>query len=80
MAGSVKSDIVFILLVCTDRIAVTCGMISQYNISDPAKKYGVRNLANVVIKRLKIQGFIVFDSDFGVRIFHVQRLPNLGMI
>lgn len=48
-----------------DRIAVTCGMVSQYNISDPDKKYGVKNLGNVVSKRLKMQGFIVFDPDFG---------------
>ncbi len=55
-------------------------MISQYNISDPDKKYGVKNLGNVVSKRLKMQGFIVGDPDFGVRIFSVPLLPNLGMI
>lgn len=80
MAGSVMTDIVFILRACTDGIAVTCGMISQSNISDPDKKYGVKNLGNVVSKRLKIQGFIVFDPDFGVRIVSVQLLPNPRMI
>lgn len=44
---------------------VTCGMISQYNISDPDKQYGVKNLPNVVTKRLKMQGFIVGDPGFG---------------
>ena len=44
---------------------VTCGMVSQYNITDPEKKYGIKNLSNVVSKRLKMQGFIVSDPDFG---------------
>lgn len=47
------------------RFAVTCGMVSQYNISNPDKKYGVKNMSNVVSKRLRIQGFIVGDPDFG---------------
>lgn len=40
-------------------------MISQYNISKPEERYGIKNLMNVVSKRLKIQGFIVADPDFG---------------
>ena len=40
-------------------------MISQYNISDPDKRYGVKNLGAVVAKRLKMQGFIVFDANMG---------------
>lgn len=40
-------------------------MVSQYNISDPDKKYGVKNLGAVVGKRLKMQGFIVFDENMG---------------
>jgi len=39
---------------------VACGMISQYNTQD---LYGVRNLFVVVTKRLRIQGFIVFDHQ-----------------
>lgn len=39
------------------RIAV-CGMISQYNL-DEGK--GIRNLIHVVIKRIKIQGFLLRD-------------------
>lgn len=38
---------------------VACGMISQYNASEPAP--GPRNLGLVVGRRLKIQGFIVSD-------------------
>ncbi|KAG0050771.1 hypothetical protein BGZ83_004460 [Gryganskiella cystojenkinii] len=37
---------------------VACGMISQYNNPHP---YGIKNLMNVVAKRLTIQGFIVSD-------------------
>ncbi|KAI4198714.1 MAG: hypothetical protein LQ350_005098 [Teloschistes chrysophthalmus] len=44
---------------------VTCGMISQYNASSEGERYGVKNLGNVVTKRLKMQGFIVGDPGFG---------------
>lgn len=40
------------------RIAV-CGMISQYN--DTAPTPGPSNLAMIIIKKLKIEGFIVFE-------------------
>ncbi|KAF2766200.1 NAD(P)-binding protein [Teratosphaeria nubilosa] len=43
---------------------VACGMISQYN-KAPADQYGVKNLMNVVAKRLTMRGFIVFDPDMG---------------
>ena len=38
---------------------VACGMISQYNASEPAP--GPRNLGLIVGRRLRIQGFIVSD-------------------
>ncbi|KAI9304133.1 hypothetical protein BJ944DRAFT_267302 [Cunninghamella echinulata] len=37
---------------------IACGMISQYNTTEP---YPIRNLIKVVSKRLKIQGYIVSD-------------------
>ncbi|KAK3814182.1 MAG: hypothetical protein J3Q66DRAFT_300489 [Benniella sp.] len=37
---------------------VVCGMISQYNTQNP---YGVRNLTNIVGKRLTMRGFIASD-------------------
>jgi NADPH-dependent curcumin reductase CurA len=40
------------------RIAV-CGMISQYNATEP--QAGPTNLAMLIIKKLKVEGFIVFD-------------------
>lgn len=43
---------------------VACGMISQYNLK-PEQHYGVKNLMQVVAKRLTIRGFIVADPDFG---------------
>lgn len=43
---------------------VACGMISQYN-AKPGEAYGVKNLMQVVGKRLKIQGFIVGDENMG---------------
>ena len=37
---------------------IVCGMISQYNVTEP---YGVRNLRYVLTNRIKMQGMIVFD-------------------
>jgi len=40
------------------RISV-CGMISQYNASEPVP--GPYNLINILVRRAKMQGFIVTD-------------------
>lgn len=64
-----------IRLACVDRVAVACGMISQYNITNVDKKYGIKNLGLVVRKRLKMQGFIFSDPDFGVRVSSVLLFP-----
>jgi hypothetical protein len=37
---------------------IVCGMISQYNVTEP---YGVRNLRFVLTNRIRMQGMIVFD-------------------
>ena len=37
---------------------IVCGMISQYNVTEP---YGVKNLRFVLTNRIKVQGMIVFD-------------------
>jgi NADPH-dependent curcumin reductase CurA len=42
------------------RIAV-CGMISQYNCLD--KPEGVHNLLHLIVKRIRIEGFLVHDYD-----------------
>ncbi|XP_021774767.1 2-alkenal reductase (NADP(+)-dependent)-like [Chenopodium quinoa] len=36
----------------------TCGMISQYNLEQPE---GVHNLFEIIAKRIRMEGFIVFD-------------------
>jgi NADPH-dependent curcumin reductase CurA len=43
---------------------VACGMVSQYSASN-TEKYGIKNLTNVVGKRLTMRGFIVSDADMG---------------
>ena len=39
-------------------------MVSQYNLEED-QRYGVKNLINVVAKRLTMRGFIVGDPDMG---------------
>jgi len=43
---------------------VACGMVSEYNKPD-SEKYGVKNLFQVVTKRLTMRGFIVGDKNMG---------------
>jgi len=38
---------------------ICCGMIADYNSNDTP--YGIKSLWNVVLKRLKLQGFMLFD-------------------
>ncbi|KAK9496089.1 hypothetical protein V1508DRAFT_429492 [Lipomyces doorenjongii] len=40
---------------------IACGQISQYNISNPEDRYGIKNTMMIVAKRLKFQGFIILD-------------------
>ncbi|KAL9100915.1 MAG: hypothetical protein Q9163_003775 [Psora crenata] len=44
---------------------IACGMISLYNAASGEEMYGVKGLMNIVSKRIKMQGFIVNDPDFG---------------
>merc|ERR1711915_561345 len=37
---------------------ISCGMISQYNLEE---RRGIKNLGHVITKRLKIEGFIIYD-------------------
>merc|ERR1712227_888461 len=47
---------------------ICCGMISQYNTA-PGEQYPIRNLMQIVAKRLKVQGFIVGDAGMGPKYF-----------
>ena len=47
-----------------DQKPVASGMISQYNLQ-PHEMYPIRNLINIVSKRIKMQGFIVTDPAMG---------------
>lgn len=53
------------------RIAV-CGMIDQYNATTP--QAGPANLSQLIIKKLKVQGFIVFEHWDGYPAFVEQMM------
>ncbi|KAK4436622.1 2-alkenal reductase (NADP(+)-dependent) [Sesamum alatum] len=55
--GGKMLDAVLLNMKVHGRIAV-CGMISQYNLEQPE---GVHNLFNLITKRIRMQGFAVFD-------------------
>ncbi|KAL6976107.1 hypothetical protein U1Q18_024900 [Sarracenia purpurea var. burkii] len=55
--GGKMLDAVLVNMRPHGRIAV-CGMISQYNLS---QHEGVHNLFNVIAKRIRMEGFVVFD-------------------
>ncbi|RYQ88065.1 hypothetical protein Ahy_B09g095493 isoform O [Arachis hypogaea] len=56
--GGKTLDAVLLNMRLHGRISV-CGMISQYNLTQPE---GVTNLANMIFKRIRMQGFMVSDS------------------
>lgn len=52
-------------------------MVSQYNITDQNKKYGIKNLSNIVGKRITFRGFIVSDPDMGPK-YAVEHQKNVA--
>jgi len=38
-------------------------MISGYNDKDASERYGVKNLVNLIVKRVTMQGFLVLDEN-----------------
>ncbi len=56
--GGAMTDAVVAQMNLRGRIAV-CGQISQYNLKDP--DLGPRWLFQTIIKRLRIEGFLIFD-------------------
>ena len=55
--GGEVMDTVFRQLNAFSRVAL-CGMISEYNLTEP---YGMKMLRALLVNRVKLQGFIVFD-------------------
>ena len=55
--GGKMLDAVLLNMKMHGRIAV-CGMISQYNLD---KREGVHNLINIILKRVRMEGFLVSD-------------------
>lgn len=55
---------------------VACGMIGDYN-TPYDERYGVKNLFNIVAKRLTIRGFIVGDANMGPNYF-MDHQKNFG--
>ncbi len=71
--GGETLDTILRLMNPFSRIVV-CGMISEYNLTQP---YGFRNLRSVLVNRIRMQGMIVFDwkerypealADLGARV------------
>ena len=56
--GGAITDAVFPLINVKARISI-CGQISQYNLENPEQ--GPRFLWHLIVKRAKIQGFLVFE-------------------
>ncbi|WP_207060786.1 NADP-dependent oxidoreductase [Motiliproteus sp. SC1-56] len=67
--GGAHLEAVLNLMNENGRIAV-CGMIDQYNATAPAP--GPANLSQIIIKKLKLQGFIVTDHWDGYPAFVQQ--------
>jgi len=55
--GGEVMDTVFRLLNAFSRVAL-CGLVSDYNASEP---YATKTIAALLVNRVKLQGFIVFD-------------------
>ncbi|XP_010039350.2 2-alkenal reductase (NADP(+)-dependent) [Eucalyptus grandis] len=55
--GGKMLDAVLLSMKLHGRIAV-CGMISQYNLEQPE---GIHNLTNFILKRIRMEGFVVTD-------------------
>ncbi len=66
--GGAITDAVFPLINVKARVSI-CGQISQYNLEDPEQ--GPRFLWHLIVKRAKIEGFLVFEfvdkHDDGLR-------------
>jgi len=58
--GGATLDAALLCMRTRGRVAV-CGMVSQYNLDDPAAGVRMRNLPLLVAKRIRMEGFNVAD-------------------
>lgn len=63
--GMVSSILSLVRRRSVNSVANEAQQISQYNNKDQSERYGVRNLMNVISKRITMQGFIVGDAGLG---------------
>jgi NADPH-dependent curcumin reductase CurA len=71
--GGKMLDAVLLNMRNNGRIAL-CGMVSQYSLEQPE---GVKNLMNVVLKRVRMEGLVVFDYYPFYSKFVEKVLPNI---
>ena len=76
--GGPTMDTVFRLLNPFSRVAL-CGMISDYNLTEP---YGVKMMRALLVNRVRLQGFIVSDRMdlYGRAIKHLASLVSTGKL
>jgi NADPH-dependent curcumin reductase CurA len=55
---------------------IGCGMVSEYN-KQEGERYGIKNLMQMVAKRITFRGFIVGDKDMGPLYFE-ERNKNVS--
>lgn len=55
---------------------IACGMVSEYSTPEP-ERHGIKNLMQVVAKRLTIRGFIVGDANMGPK-YWTERNENIS--
>lgn len=70
--GGPTMDTVFRLLNPFSRVAL-CGLIADYNVEEP---YGVKMIRSLLVNRVKLQGFIVFDR---MDLYH-RAIARLGSL
>ncbi|KAK1591016.1 hypothetical protein Q3G72_000890 [Acer saccharum] len=71
--GGKMLDAVLLNMRLRGRIAV-CGIFSQYNLDHPE---GVHNLANILYKRIRMEGFVVFDYMSQYSEFIEMAVPSI---
>ena len=55
---------------------VVCGRISQMNVTTPGS--GIKNMAHVLVKRLTIKGFLIFDHENEREPFETDMLKSVS--